>query len=174
MCPNWVDCFAIKTRTQLPHRKDQQPPSIPQQRVVSLSLQAVVGCTLAGCILIYLRIKLCRSFTFLLNATWSLSNVVVEDLMQSVKDLNSLSKGYEKYRIQFINFLHFRKVSNWSNLPHSVKSIVGAIYCQNWSTGVSFGNTTIPLENDHLCPDFVIDLCPFVQHLLDVLLELEK
>lgn len=57
------------------------------------------------------------------------------------------------------------------HLPHSIKTIFRIINCQNWGTSICFCYTAITFEYDYFSPDFVIDLIPFVQHLLNVFLE---
>lgn len=55
-------------------------------------------------------------------------------------------------------------------IPKTVESIVASVNLNGNGPGVRFGHTTIALHDDELGPDFVVDLMPFVQHLLDVIL----
>lgn len=56
------------------------------------------------------------------------------------------------------------------NLPHPVEAVVRAVDGEHRGPGVRLGHPAVPLEHNHLCPDLVVDLCPFVQHFLDVFL----
>lgn len=64
-------------------------------------------------------------------------------------------------------------MEDWANCysPHAVEAIVGSINGQHWGACVRFGHATIPLEDDHFGPDLVVNLGPFVQHFLNVLLK---
>lgn len=61
--------------------------------------------------------------------------------------------------------------ANEENSPETVEAIVRTVYCQNGSSGISFRHPPVPLQDDHFGPDLVVDLGPFVQHLLNVVLE---
>jgi hypothetical protein len=55
-------------------------------------------------------------------------------------------------------------------LPESVETIVASVNL-NWDgPGVRLGHTAIAFHDDELGPDLVVDLMPFVQNLLDVVL----
>lgn len=56
-------------------------------------------------------------------------------------------------------------------LPKSIKSIIGAVNSKNRCSGVCFCYPSVSFENDHLGPNFVVDLIPFVQYLLNVILK---
>lgn len=58
-----------------------------------------------------------------------------------------------------------------SGLPVSVESLVGPVHCENRSSGVRFGHSAIPFEHYHFGPYLVVDLRPFVQHFLYVILQ---
>ena len=57
------------------------------------------------------------------------------------------------------------------HLPHAVKTVVGAIDCQNRNASVCFCHSAISLEDDYFRPDLIVDLRPFVQHFLNVFLQ---
>lgn len=55
-------------------------------------------------------------------------------------------------------------------LPKSIESIVASVDLDRDGSSVGFGYTTIAFHDDKLGPDLVVDLMPFVQNLLDVIL----
>jgi hypothetical protein len=59
-------------------------------------------------------------------------------------------------------------------LPESVETIVASVNLNGNGPGVRFGYTSIALHDDELGPDLVVDLMPFVQNLLDVVLQIIK
>lgn len=90
----------------------------------------------------------------------------------SIFDMPSGDQGsfglYLHSRMMMLNFCHSKCFINDS--PHSIKSVFGAVYCQHWRSGIGFCYATIALKHDHFRPDLIVDLLPFVQHLLDVFL----
>lgn len=91
------------------------------------------------------------------------------------------SRLTSEMRYSFIDaYISFNLVSDsmlitiWcvqANLPEAVETIVGAVDGQHRGSGVGFRNSPVPLQDDHFCPNFVVDLVPFVQDLLDVILQ---
>ena len=55
-------------------------------------------------------------------------------------------------------------------IPKSVESVVGAVDREHRRAGVRLGDSSVPLEDDDLRPDLVVDLVPLVQHFLYVVL----
>ena len=55
-------------------------------------------------------------------------------------------------------------------VPESIESIVAAVDLNGDGPGVCFGHTAVAFHDDQLGPNLVVDLMPFVQHLLDVVL----
>ena len=60
------------------------------------------------------------------------------------------------------------------SVPKSVESVIAAVDLDGNGAGVGFGHASVSLHDDELGPDFVVDLVPFVQNLLDVILQREK
>ena len=52
----------------------------------------------------------------------------------------------------------------------SIKAILGAIDSEDGRPCVGFGHPSVPLENDHLCPDLILDVVPLLENLRDVIL----
>ena len=55
--------------------------------------------------------------------------------------------------------------------PESVESVVGAVDGEDGGARVGLGHAPVALQHDDLGPDLVVDRLPFVQHLLDVVLQ---
>ena len=66
------------------------------------------------------------------------------------------------------------KVKVTSELPKSVETIVAAVDLDGNSAGVGLGYASVALHHDQLGPNLVINLVPFVQYLLNVILDLKK
>lgn len=61
-----------------------------------------------------------------------------------------------------------------SELPKSVETIVAAVDLDGNSAGVGLGYASVALHHDQLGPNLVINLVPFVQYLLNVILDFKK
>lgn len=66
---------------------------------------------------------------------------------------------------------HTLWVCGQTNIPEAIEAVVGAVDGEDRRPGVGLRHPAISLQHDHLCPNFVVDLVPFVQHLLDVILQ---
>jgi hypothetical protein len=55
--------------------------------------------------------------------------------------------------------------------PEPVEAVVGPVDCEDGSARVGLGHPTVPLQDDDLGPDLVVDRLPLVQNLLDVILK---
>ena len=56
----------------------------------------------------------------------------------------------------------------------AIKAVFGAIDRKDGRPCVGFGHPSVPLENDHLCPDLVLDVVPLLKHLGNVVLQSEQ
>lgn len=59
-------------------------------------------------------------------------------------------------------------------LPVSIESFVGPVHREYRRTSVGFGHSTVPFEHYNFGPNLVIDLRPFIQHFLNVILRIKK
>lgn len=57
------------------------------------------------------------------------------------------------------------------NIPEAIESVVWAVDGEDRGPGVGLRHPAISLQHNHLCPNFVVDLVPLVQDLLDVILQ---
>lgn len=71
----------------------------------------------------------------------------------------------------FPHLLQNTRTPPFIHLPHSVEAIIRSVDGQHRGPSVRFGHAPIPFEDDHFGPNLVIDLSPFVQNLLNVLLK---
>ena len=55
--------------------------------------------------------------------------------------------------------------------PKAVEAVVGAVDGEDGGARVGLGHAPVALQHDDLGPDLVVDRLPFVQHLLDVVLQ---
>ena len=55
--------------------------------------------------------------------------------------------------------------------PEPVEAVVRPVDCEDRGAGVGLRHPPVPLEDDDLGPDLVVDRLPFVEHLLDVVLQ---
>ena len=55
--------------------------------------------------------------------------------------------------------------------PEAVETGVAAVDCEHGGTDVSFGHSPVPLQDDDFGPDLVVNVLPFAQQFLDVVLE---
>ena len=62
------------------------------------------------------------------------------------------------------------KAASKRSLPKSIKSLVTAVDGEDWSSGISFGHSSISFQNDHLGPNLIVDAFPLVEHLFDMVL----
>ena len=65
-------------------------------------------------------------------------------------------------------FLFYKTHHSYSK---AVKSIPPPVDCQHGGSGVGFGHSPVPFQNDDLGPNFVVYTVPFVYHLLQMVLE---
>ena len=56
------------------------------------------------------------------------------------------------------------------NSPKAVEAVVASVDLDGDGAGVGLCHAPVALHHDELGPDFVVDLVPFIQHLLDVVL----
>lgn len=56
------------------------------------------------------------------------------------------------------------------HLPKAIESVVASVDLNGYGAGVGLCHAPIALHDDELGPDFVVDLVPFIQHFLDVIL----
>lgn len=54
--------------------------------------------------------------------------------------------------------------------PVAVEAVVGTVDGEDRGAGVGFGHASVPLEDDDFGPDLVVDLFPFHEHFLNVIL----
>jgi len=54
--------------------------------------------------------------------------------------------------------------------PETIETIVWTIYCQHGRSCVRLSHSTVSLQDYNFGPNLVVDLCPFVQHFLYVIL----
>ena len=55
--------------------------------------------------------------------------------------------------------------------PEAVESSVSAVDREDRSSDVSLGHPSVPLQDDDLGPDLVVNVLPLAQQLLDVVLK---
>ena len=55
--------------------------------------------------------------------------------------------------------------------PESVETVGAAVDCEDGRAGVGLGHPAVPLEDDDLGPDLIINRFPFAENLLYVILE---
>ena len=55
--------------------------------------------------------------------------------------------------------------------PEPVEAVVRPVDCEDRGARVGLGHPPVPLQDDDLGPDLVVDRLPFVEHLLDVVLQ---
>ena len=55
--------------------------------------------------------------------------------------------------------------------PETVESCVTAVDREDRSSDVGLGDPSVPLQDDDLGPDLIVDVLPLAQQLLDVILE---
>lgn len=60
------------------------------------------------------------------------------------------------------------------NSPEAVETVVGAVDCEHRGAGVRFCNPSVPFQDYHFGPNLVVDLVPFVQNFLDVVLQINR
>ena len=58
--------------------------------------------------------------------------------------------------------------------PEAVESSVSAVDREDRSSDVSLGHPSVPLQDDDLGPDLVVNVLPLAQQLLDVVLESKR
>ena len=57
------------------------------------------------------------------------------------------------------------------SLPKSIKSLVTAIDGKNWSSGISFGHSSVSFQNDDFGPNLIVNAFPLAEHLFDMVLK---
>jgi len=55
--------------------------------------------------------------------------------------------------------------------PESIKSVIGAVDRQDGGSGVGLSHSPVPLEDDDLSPDLIVNVVPFGQDLFDMILK---
>ena len=55
--------------------------------------------------------------------------------------------------------------------PEPVEAVVRPVDCEDGGPGVGLGHAPVPLEDDDLGPDLVVDRVPLAHHLRDVVLQ---
>lgn len=71
---------------------------------------------------------------------------------------------------QAISFPIWKERKERKNSPESIETVITSVDLDGDGSSVRFGHATVPLHDNQFSPDLVVDLVPFVQHLLNVIL----
>lgn len=130
----------------------------------------VQSCQCHGSIL---KIKLRVSDLVLMNNEWEKNCM---NILTSAAVNNIIIYPWYVFHVSSINQENVNHDFEliYANSPHSVETVIWSVDCKNGGACISFCDATIPFKNDHFRPNFVVNLCPFVENFLNVFLKEKK